>query len=589
MRLHPRGVRTTIVDVKKTYVLDTNVLIHDPESLFKFDEHTVAIPVEVLSELDRLKTQPGQLGASARRVNRSIRALFENRPLKEIAEGDATRPGALHAKLRDGGELRVVVNESLIRDHFHGARSDRVRAVFMQVDAPDHRIIASALYLRDKTKGAVILVTKDACMALKAQALGLEVQDYRNDRVELSEVGDYRTLTVTAAAMRDFRELGQTQLKLAADAPLLVNEYVMLASDAWTEPARHVGEGAFVPLALYREFLSADSGARKGLQMPRGMRVIPKNFEQWIFLDALLNPDIKLVTCFGRAGTGKTFLSIAAALSQVLSDFSPYKKLYVSRPVVQIGKDIGALPGSKEEKLSPYIQPYFDNLEVLFSKNSAPASAQPTAREMVATDSRNKKKKAQAMKAPQPIFGSQFQPVNQPRKPYQWLIDSGLIEIEAMIIDVNTDKAREMGINWSLRSGGFSASFNGSEIAIGAGSGAAGVGTLPSGAGDQLFAQIRMLEKKGDARIQSRPSVLTTDNVGALLDLSETFYIRVQGERVASVSPITSGTTLKVTPRLLRGDNPSIQLTVDIEDGRIQDRQIDSLPDLMEMKNQHAA
>jgi PhoH-like ATPase len=420
------------MDVKKTYVLDTNVLIHDPESLFKFDEHTVAVPVEVLSELDRLKTQPGQLGASARRVNRSIRALFENRPLKEIAEGDAQRPGALHAKLRDGGELRVVINESLIRDHFNGARSERVRAVFMQVDAPDHRIIASALYLRDTTKGSVVLVTKDACMALKAQALGLEVQDYRNDRIEVSDVGDYRTITVTTAAMRDFRELGQAQLKLAADTTPVINEYVMLASDSWTEPARHVGEGAFVPLSLYREFLSNASGARKGLQMPRGMRVIPKNFEQWIFLDALLNPEIKLVTCFGRAGTGKTFLSIAAALAQVLSDFSPYKKLYVSRPVVQIGKDIGALPGSKEEKLSPYIQPYFDNLEVLFSKNSAPASAQPTARELVATDSRNKKKKAQAMKAPQPIFGSQFQPVNQPRKPYQWLIDSGLIEIEAM-------------------------------------------------------------------------------------------------------------------------------------------------------------
>lgn len=157
-------------------------------------------------------------------------------------------------------------------------------------------------------------------------------------------------------------------------------------------------------------------------------------------------------------------------------------------------------------------------------------------------------------------------------------VPSALIEIEAMIIDVNTDKAREMGINWSLRSGGSSASFSGSEIAIGAVSGAAGGATLPSGAGDQLFAQIRMLEKSGDARIQSRPSVLTTDNVGALLDLSETFYIRVQGERVASVSPITSGTTLKVTPRLLKGEIPSIQLTVDIEDGRIQDRQIDSLP-----------
>ncbi|MFM7208528.1 MAG: PIN domain-containing protein, partial [Verrucomicrobiota bacterium] len=161
--------------MRKTYVLDTNVLIHDPDSLFKFDEHTVAIPVEVLSELDRLKTQPGQLGASARKVNRSVRGLFENRPLKEV-EGDPARPGALHARLSDGGELRVVVNESLIRNHFTGARSERLRAVFMQVDAPDHRIIASAMYLRDTTDGPVVLVTKDACMALKAQALGLEVQ-----------------------------------------------------------------------------------------------------------------------------------------------------------------------------------------------------------------------------------------------------------------------------------------------------------------------------------------------------------------------------------------------------------------------------
>ena len=332
--------------MKKTYVLDTNVLIHDPESLFKFDEHIVAVPVEVLSELDRLKTQQGQLGASARRVNRAIRALFENRPLKDIVDGDPSKPGSLHADLRDGGELRIVINEALIRDHFSGTKAERLRAVFMQVDAPDHRIIASAIYLRDTSKGAVILVTKDACMALKAQALGLEVQDYRNDRVETSDVGDYRTIKVTAAAMRDFRELGQVQVKVKEEPPLLINEYVMFTSDSWTEPARHVGEGAFVPLGLYREFMSADSGARKGLQMPRGMRVIPKNFEQWIFLDALLNPEIRLVTCFGRAGTGKTFLSIAAALSQVLSDFSPYKKLYVSRPVVQIGKDIGALPGS---------------------------------------------------------------------------------------------------------------------------------------------------------------------------------------------------------------------------------------------------
>ena len=155
-------------------------------------------------------------------------------------------------------------------------------------------------------------------------------------------------------------------------------------------------------------------------------------------------------------------------------------------------------------------------------------------------------------------------------------VPSALIEIEAMIIDINTDRAREMGINWSLNSGRFSASFNGSTLQIG--NNGSGSGTLPGDAGSQFIAQIRILEKRGDARIQSRPSVLTTDNIGAILDLSETFYIRVQGERTATVAPVTAGTTLKVTPRLMAGENASIQLTVDIEDGQIQDRQIDSLP-----------
>ena len=119
--------------MKKTYVLDTNVLIHDPESIRKFDEHTVAIPVEVLSELDRLKVQQGQVGASARRVNRFIRELFDNQSLDKVVEGDRDKPTALHAHLPSGGELRVVVNESLIREHFAGTRSDRLRAVFMHL------------------------------------------------------------------------------------------------------------------------------------------------------------------------------------------------------------------------------------------------------------------------------------------------------------------------------------------------------------------------------------------------------------------------------------------------------------------------
>lgn len=161
-------------------------------------------------------------------------------------------------------------------------------------------------------------------------------------------------------------------------------------------------------------------------------------------------------------------------------------------------------------------------------------------------------------------------------------VPAPLIEIEALIIDVNSERARELGINWSARGGSFSASFGVPQpvrqgmlaLTLNSGSGSAATGSQDNG----FMAQIRLLESAGDARIQSRPSVLTTDNIGALLDLSETFYIRVQGERVASVSPVTAGTTLRVTPRVVDGAQGAIQLTVDIEDGQIQDRQVDSLP-----------
>ncbi len=161
-------------------------------------------------------------------------------------------------------------------------------------------------------------------------------------------------------------------------------------------------------------------------------------------------------------------------------------------------------------------------------------------------------------------------------------VPSPLIEIEALIIDVNSDRARELGINWSLRSGAVSATL-GEPQPIRQGMLSLNVdsaqrGRSPADLDSYFLAQIRLLESTGDARIQSRPSVLTTDNIGALLDLSETFYIRVQGERVASVAPVTVGTTLRVTPRLVDGVQATIQLTVDIEDGQIQDRQVDSLP-----------
>ncbi len=161
-------------------------------------------------------------------------------------------------------------------------------------------------------------------------------------------------------------------------------------------------------------------------------------------------------------------------------------------------------------------------------------------------------------------------------------VPTPLIEIEALIIDVNSERIRELGVNWAISGEGFSLGLGPTSSQPGAGtfgfslSGSAS--TLSAAAGTRLLAQVRVLETQGDARIQSRPSVLTLDNLGALLDLSETFYVRVMGERFASVSPVTAGTSLRVTPRLIDGEQASIQMAIDIEDGQIQDRQIDTLP-----------
>jgi type III secretion protein C len=168
-------------------------------------------------------------------------------------------------------------------------------------------------------------------------------------------------------------------------------------------------------------------------------------------------------------------------------------------------------------------------------------------------------------------------------------VPTALIEIEAMIIDINTDRVTELGINWAGRTGSTALGFGALSAAPGPGSltianaaanAAISTSTLLVDSGNYLINQIRALETRGEARIQSRPSVLTTDNTGAILDLSETFYVRVQGQFVATVTPVTAGTTLRVTPRVISAENGNklVQLTVDIEDGKIQSRQVDTLP-----------
>jgi PhoH-like ATPase len=422
----------------KTYVLDTNVLLHDPESIYNFEEHRVVLPVEVLSELDHKKTAPGALGANARAVNRYLREAF--------SDGLEGKTAVLVAKYEEEGELQVVIQANL-RKHLCSTRSedreglDALNAIATKLDdtlvslkEPDHRILAAALYVQAhyaSKKHEVILVTKDSNMALKGMALGLKVEDYLTDAVDGTDTETRRIILEDPQDMEMF--ISQVDQKLFISsvdtADLLINEYVFLECDGMTTPARHVGEGVFTTLPLYQEFCS--KGVRQGLQLPKGNRVLPRNLEQWLLMDALLNPEISLVTVRGKAGTGKTFIAIAAALHEVLSERTSYTRCYISRPVVTMGKDPGALPGTLEDKMAPYVQPYYDNLEALFGKKKSflgQGGTRTDNPDVLATKTAQKKSKK-----PAKVFTEKGQSGHQkPSKPYQWLLDSGIIEIEAL-------------------------------------------------------------------------------------------------------------------------------------------------------------
>lgn len=355
----------------KIYILDTNVLLHDADAIKKFKKNIVVLPAEVLVELDRKKTVEGQIGVNARRVHRLLREIFDSYTLTD----ENAAEGEIEAKLDNGGYLRFVITH---QNRFSEKEQQHLDAVLIDRFESDHRILACAYHISKQTSSPVILVTKDANMALKAKLLGLAVQDYRNDRVQTMEFSAYREIEVDG---NTFEQLQLYQwdtnnpegFALEIPEEVYLNEYLIVKTIAdgyqgMEEPVRYIGEGKVTPLPLYRQYLRQDvaKGDKNGLKMPGGIRVIPKNIEQWMHLDAVLNPDITLVTCIGKAGTGKTFIAMAVAMHEVLSEHNHYERLLISRPVVEMGKGIGYLPGTKEEKMAPYMQPYFDNLEVLF-------------------------------------------------------------------------------------------------------------------------------------------------------------------------------------------------------------------------------
>ncbi len=413
-----RGASAPISRIKvagrvKTFVLDTNVLLHDPQSVFKFEDNNLAIPVEVLEELDSIKAeQSTERGRNARRVHRILQELLPD--ARAMHEG---------VELDNGGTLSIIINPYLTDPGRRSPAMDRLRAILPDIAKKDNRIIAAALFVQERYPPPTILVTKDVNVQLKARAVGLESEDYLNDKVpEDTDEASYRELGLTVYELQRFCSEGAFELEKSAAKPLYLNEYVLLRSDEGkTMPARFYGDGLVRRLKV-PDFVKA----------PGGIPIRARNLEQQFLMDALLDDSIAMLTCFGKAGTGKTLLSTACALHQTYDDSSRYDGVSISRPVMALGKDIGFLPGSLEEKMKPWLQPYHDALEVLIP-SKPPKDPQFASKKVAKKKHKKREDQYAAMTAIQPSHASQNgHGGNGLVKPYERLLKSGLVEIEAL-------------------------------------------------------------------------------------------------------------------------------------------------------------
>ena len=311
----------------KTFVLDTNVILHDPMSMFSFEGSRVVLPLTVIEELDTFKRSNDERGRSAR---------FVSRKLDELRKG-----GKLSnwVPLEHGGKLKVEIQVS-----------DGLPKAF-SAHTKDNEILSCAQFLK-KSGENVVFISKDINLRIKAEALGLETQDYEKEKVDVEDLyKGWRELTVGGDAIDRFYK----DKRLDPPAPDLVpNEFVIL-KDGGSKSALtrfDVKAQALLPL------IKADSA-------PWGIK--PLNTEQRFALELLLNKDIQLVTLVGLAGSGKTMIALAAALQQTLEE-KVYRRILIARPVIAVGHDIGFLPGTKEEKLTNWMGAIYDNLSYLLEK-----------------------------------------------------------------------------------------------------------------------------------------------------------------------------------------------------------------------------
>jgi PhoH-like ATPase len=314
------------------YVLDTCVLLADPHAPLRFDEHNVVLPLVDVEELDRQKTRMDEVGANARSAIRLLEDL------------GASQPGGLASptELPTGGSLRLEIN---------GVRSERLPDV-LDPNTPDHRILATCVNLVDG--GAqTVLVTKDAALRIKGAQLGVTVEDYRGDTVPVDE--SYRGVAEIDVSGETVDELFASGKVMLDDTDLVVNQFVVFHG-----PGSQSGLGRVV-----------DDGRPATVTRVPGSRhvfgVESKNMRQAFALDLLMDPDVAAVSVMGMAGTGKTYLALAAALEQVV-ELGRYRRVSVYRPLVAVGRqEVGFLPGDLTDKLEPWMAAVHDNLYALFS------------------------------------------------------------------------------------------------------------------------------------------------------------------------------------------------------------------------------
>jgi len=316
--------------MKKTYILDTNVLLHDPQAIFRFDDNDLVIPITVIEEIDRFKKDQSEIGRNARQISRLLDGF---RKQAHLIEG---------VTLEKGGVLKVAIfTEEALKRLPPELRSDQ----------GDNRILAVALKMQEQSQFPVVFVTKDTNLRIKADAVGLPAEDYESDKVSIDEL-----YSGTAQLMVEKEEVDRFygQGYLESPEEFLPNQFVTLVETA---------NPSHTALCRYQSTL------RRLVPLIRPPKegvwgIHSRNREQQFAFDLLLNDDIQLVTLVGKAGTGKTLLAIAGGLLKS-ADEGSYSRLLVSRPIFPMGRDLGFLPGDVEEKLAPWMQPIFDNVELL--------------------------------------------------------------------------------------------------------------------------------------------------------------------------------------------------------------------------------